>query len=184
MYRFTVQQYRRMVETGILSENDMVELLEGWIVAKMTHNPPHDAAVNLTRCVIEPLLASGWHVRVQSAITTGDSEPEPDIAVVRGSLRRYVQSHPRPADIGLLIEVAETSLLEDRIDKGRLYARARIPIYWIVNIPERQVEIYTDPKGGKSPAYRRRHDYGINDKLPLVIDGQEIARIAVKSCLP
>ena len=153
-YRFTVKQYHRMIETGVLTEDDRVELLEGRIVPKMPHNPPHDAAVDLAQTMIAAMLPTGWRVRVQSAITTADSEPVPDVAVVRGPARRYARSHPRPRDIALIIEVADTSLREDRNDKGRLYARARIPVYWIVNLLHACVEIYTQPKAGKSPAYR------------------------------
>jgi Uma2 family endonuclease len=173
-----------MVETGVLSENDRVELLEGWVVAKMTHNPRHDAAVDLARSTIDPLLPPNWRVRVQSAITTRDSEPEPDIAVVSGTARRYVRHHPGPKDIGLLVEVADTSLAEDRTDKARLYARVRIPIYWIVNLLERQIEVYTQPRAGKLPAYAQRLDYGTEESVPLVIEGREIARIPVKDLLP
>src|SRR5436305_4096318 len=79
--RFTVDEYHRMIQTGILEEDDSVELLEGWIVLKMPRNPPHDVAIDLAREAIETRLPAGWRVRVQSAITTSDSEPEPDLAV-------------------------------------------------------------------------------------------------------
>src|SRR5207253_10920762 len=108
-YRFTVRQYHRMIEVGILTQNDPVELLEGRIVPKMPHNPPHDTAVDLAQTTIAAILPAGWRVRVQSAITTADSEPEPDVAVVRGPARRYARFHPRPRDIAVIIEVADTS---------------------------------------------------------------------------
>src|SRR5437762_1378211 len=112
-YRFTLRQYHRMMETGVLTEHDRVELLEGRIVPKMPHNPPHDTAVDLTQTTITAILPAGWRVRVQSAVTLADSEPEPDVAVVRGPARRYAHCHPRPKDIALIIEVADTSLRED-----------------------------------------------------------------------
>src|SRR5215208_5522260 len=87
MRPFSVSEYGRMIETGVLAEDDPVELLEGWIVFKMTRNPPHDVAVALTGKLLIRVLPAGWHVRSQSAITTQDSQPEPDVAVVRGDER-------------------------------------------------------------------------------------------------
>src|SRR4051812_40189587 len=87
--RFTVDEYHRMIRTGILTEDDPVELLEGWIVLKMPHNPPHDATVDQSREVLQAALPAGWRVRVQSAITLSDSEPEPDLVVVPGPAARY-----------------------------------------------------------------------------------------------
>jgi hypothetical protein len=182
-HRFTVQQYRQMVDQGILGENDRVELLDGWIVDKMTHNPPHDACISLVKDEIEPRLPRDWMLRIQSAITLSTSEPEPDFAVVKRPARRYSQAHPRPADIGMLIEVAESSLLEDREYKSILYAQDRIPIYWIVNLIDRQVEVYTEPRGGKTPGYRQRKDYAEDETIPLIVAGRKVGAIAVKDLL-
>src|SRR5438105_2876312 len=82
--RFTVAEYHQMIAAGILGEDDKVELLEGLIVPKMARKPPHDAVLGIADDVIRARLPSAWKVRIQSAITTADSEPEPDIAVVRG----------------------------------------------------------------------------------------------------
>jgi len=183
-HRFSVKQYRQMVDQGILGENDRVELLDGWIIDKMTHNPPHDTCISLVKDEIEPQLPRDWMLRIQSAVTLSTSEPEPDLAVVKKPARRYSQAHPRPADIGMLIEVAESSLLEDREWKGPLFAQDRIPIYWIVNLMARQVEVYTDPKGGKAPGYRQRKDYTENDSIPLVVAGRKVGEVAVKDLLP
>lgn len=177
VYRFTVEQYHRMIETGILTTNDRVELLEGWIVPKMPHNPPHDGTVWLVQTALLPRLPAGWILRIQSATTTPDSEPEPDVVVARGPGQRYFTSHPEPKDIGLVVEVSDTTLHEDRDQKGRLFARARIPVYWIINLPESKVEVYTEPRAGKRPAYRQRKDYTVPHPLPLVLDGRMVARI-------
>jgi Uma2 family endonuclease len=158
--------------------------LEGWIVRKMTQNPPHATASGYAQAILRALLPPAWHVREQKPISTADSQPEPDLAVVQGSMGRYATRHPRPVDIALVIEVADTTLEEDRVRKGRLYARARIPVYWIINLVESQVEVYTDPKAGKSPAYQRRQDYGATDRVALIIAGKEIGRIAVRELLP
>jgi Uma2 family endonuclease len=184
--RFTVDEYHRMIHLGILKEDDPVELLEGWIVAKMPRNPPHDVAVALTQAALSAALPQAWICRGQSAVTTIDSEPEPDIAVVRGPIRRYVTNHPGPADLGLVVEVADSTLARDRTLKARLYARAIIPIYWIVNIPDRQIEVYSDPIGAAAAEshYRQRQDFDVTGAVPLVLDGRTIATIPVRDLLP
>src|SRR5713101_2006992 len=149
LHRLSVDQYHQMIQAGILSEHDRVELLEGWMISKMTHNPPHDGTIQLVEEEVGPRLPPNWRLRIQSAITLATSEPEPDVAVVRGSVRRYLKAHPRPADIGFLMEVSESSIEDDRDRKGIIYARALIPIYWVINIPESQIEVYTDPRGGR-----------------------------------
>ena len=184
VYRFSVSQYHRMIEAGVLTEHDRVELLEGWILPKMTHNPPHDVSVSLVQAEFLARVPAGWVVRIQSAITTPDSEPEPDAAVCRGPARRYVRSHPRPRDIGLLVEVADTTLAYDREFKGRLYARCRIPVYWVIDLLHRRIEVYTDPRTGKNPGYTGQTTYGITETVPVVIDGREIGTIPVRDLLP
>jgi Uma2 family endonuclease len=173
-----------MITAGVLGENDRVELLEGWIVPKMTHNPRHDGTVFLVQTQLLARLPAGWVLRVQSAITTQDSEPEPDLAVASGPGRRYVRFHPRPKDLALVVEVADATLVEDREVKGRLYARARIPYYWLVNLVASVIEVYTEPRAGKAPAYRQRQDYGKADALPLVLKGSLLGTIPVRDLLP
>jgi len=131
--KFTVADYHRMIEVGLLKENDRAELLEGWIVPKMTHNPPHDATIQRVTQRLLKRLPEGWDFRIQSAITTVDSEPEPDLAIVRGDELIYYERHPHPSDIGLLVEIAESSVENDCRDKSRIYARAGIAPYWVVN---------------------------------------------------
>jgi Uma2 family endonuclease len=184
VYRFTVEQYHRMIEREILTENDRVELLEGWITCKMPHNPPHDGTITRISRRLTRVLSDEWLIRVQCAITTRDSEPEPDLALVAGPEDIYFSRHPVPRDIVLLIEVADTTLEADRVEKGRLYARARIPVYWIVNLKERQIEVYTEPRGGKSPAYRQRKDYDREDSVPLPLSGHKMGEIPVRELLP
>jgi Uma2 family endonuclease len=183
--RLTVVEYHQMIEARILQEDDPFEFLEGWLVPKFVRDPPHDVAMSLADHEIERRLCAGWHRRMLSAVTTADSEPEPDIAVIRGPRRRYLQGHPGPKDTGLLVEVADSSLQRGRTTKQRINARSRIPVYWIVNLIDMHIEVYTDPTGPDAePHYRQRQDYGPNDCVPLVLDGQEIARIPVRDLLP
>jgi len=182
--RFSVDEYRRMGECGILTIEDRVELLEGWVVPKMMHNPAHDGTVAIVNEAILKHLPTGWHVRIQSAIATSDSQPEPDLAITRGRGRDFLERHPGPDDIALVIEVADTSLDRDR-DKRRLYARAGIREYWIVNLLERRIEVYSDPTGDDpEPAFRQRKDYDPASDVPLVIDPASVAQLAVRSLLP
>lgn len=185
VWRFSVDEYHRLIELGILTEDDPVELLEGLIVPKMPRNPLHDSGIQIGTRLLPPLVPAGWQLRVQCAITTGESEPEPDFAIVRGDERTYRNQHPKPTDISTLMEVSDSSLDRDRHEKGRLYARANILIYWIINLIDRQVEVYTDPTGpDANPKYRQRQDYRVGDSVPLIINGQEVARIAVADLLP
>jgi hypothetical protein len=182
--RITVDEYHEMIRTGILAEDEPVELLEGWIVIKRARNPPHDLTLEKSDIAIRGQIPPGWRVRIQSALTTDDSEPEPDIAAVRGPIPTVARSHPRPSEVGMLAEVSESSLDHDRTVKLSAYASARIAVYWIINILQRQVEVYADPTGpAAQPTYRSRRDYGETDMVPLVLDGQEVARIPVRELL-
>jgi Uma2 family endonuclease len=181
--RFSVEEYQQMAQAGILTDEDKVELLEGWITPKMIHNPPHDLAVGLVEEAIRNRLTDVWKIRTQSAITTDDSRPEPDVAVVEGPLRRYAHQQPKPDEIALLVEVADTSLDRDR-SKCQLYARAGIAAYWIVNLVDRQVEVYTHPSGPDSPHYAQQAVYKPGDSVPLTIAGQQPSSIAVDALLP
>lgn len=184
MRRFTVDEYDRLARLGILTEDDQVELLEGWIVLKMTRNPPHDVAVALASRLLVRLLPDGWHVRAQSAITTLDSAPEPDVSVVRGEERLYRDRHPRPEDVAVVIEVSDTSLNRDRADKARVYERAALPAYCIVNLIEGRVEVYTDSSGpALAPSYRSRQDFTPGQLVPLHVGSIEL-QIGVSDLLP
>jgi Uma2 family endonuclease len=182
--RICVERYHEMIEAGVLTEDDPVELLEGLLVEKMSKTPPHCKTNRRMRLIIERLAPAGWFVDAQEPITTADSEPEPDLAVIRGDLEDY-SSHPGPQDLALVVEVSDSSLQRDRTLKLRLYARAMIPIYWVVNLVEGHIEVYTDPTGpDEKPAYPQRRDYGPADEVPVIIEGCEIGRIAAREVLP
>jgi Uma2 family endonuclease len=184
VHRFSVRQYHRMIACGVLTENDPVELLEGWVISKMPHNPAYDATVSMILRSLWTRLPDGWIVRVQSAITLADSEPEPDLAVVRGPEERYLKRHPLARDIALVIEVSDATLGYDQTIKARVYARARIPMYWVVNLPGRSIEVRTLPKGGKEPAYRERRVYSGAKPVPLLIEGRNLSTITARELLP
>jgi Uma2 family endonuclease len=184
VWRLSVEQYHQMIRLGILSDDDPVELLDGWLVYKMPKNPPHRATTKLTRNALEAVITEGWYVDTQEPITLADSEPEPDVVVVRGNTRDYLDRHPGAADIALIIEVADSTLDRDRTSKQRLYARAGIPIYWIINLPEKQIEVYTEPVVTSESIYQHRQDYQLSDEVPVAIAGQIISRLSVLELLP
>jgi Uma2 family endonuclease len=184
--RFTVDQYHQMISAGAFKDDDTpVELLEGWIVYKMGHNPPHDVVVKLVATMLDRALNDRWHTRVQSAMTTADSEPLPDVAVVAGSARDYTKRHPGPADIALLVEVSDSSLDRDRNEKAPLYARAGVAVYWIVNVQDSIVEVYSNPAGPTLTArYQKVERFDINQLVALTLGGEMLPPIPVKEILP
>lgn len=185
IWRFSIDQYHAMIRAGILTEDDPVELLEGWLVTKMPKNPHHRVATRLIRQALEGIIPTGWYVDTQEPLTTADSEPEPDVMVVRGETRQYLDRHPGPQDVALVVEVADSTLQRDRLLKKRLYAAAGIPLYWIVNLLDSQIEVYSEPSGPREqPDYRQQQNYGLSDSVPVVIEGHELGHLAVRDLLP
>jgi Uma2 family endonuclease len=184
-WEFTVEQYEERILAGILTEDDPLELLDGWLVPKMPERPPHVLATELVRDALGKTLREGWHVNSQQPIRLSTSEPEPDAVVVRGNRRDYRDRLPGPEDVALVVEVAETSLEQDRTFKKAIYARAEIPVYWIIDLVERQVEVFHSPNAaGATIEYATHRVYGPDDELPLVVAGDELGRIAVRELLP
>ncbi len=184
--RWTVQEYHQMIAAGILTEYDRVELLEGWIVQKpLARSPPYAFTVENGREVLSGLLPAGWKVRTKSAITTPVSEPEPDLVVVQGNVNSHCTRHPEPYEIALVVEVPDTELAYYRVMKARTYALAGIACYWIVNLAQRQIEVYSHPSGpDKKPAFAQRHDFLPGDSVRVVIAGEHVALIPVSDLLP
>ncbi len=183
--RFTVAEYHKLIALGVLTENDRLELIDGYLVEKMPHDPIHDGAIQLAEDAIRLLLPAGWCIRVQSAMTLGRSEPEPDLAVVRGDKRSFLTSHPGPKHFGIVVEVSNTSLDSDRDDKIPMYARDGIPVYWIVNLVDRQIETYEQPTGASpSPTYAVQRQHKPGDSMPFVLDGVTLGTIPVVDLLP
>jgi Uma2 family endonuclease len=184
-YRLSVDQYEAMVASGVFTKRDRLELIEGVLIAKMTKGPKHSAVAVHLGDLLRSVLPRGWHVRMEQPVRIPErSEPEPDLAVVRGASLDYEDRHPEPAEVALVVEVAESSLARDRNVMGHLYAAAGIPVYWIVNLRGRSrlVEEYTRPT--RTRGYRSRYDYRPGQDLPLKIEGKEVGRIAVADLLP
>jgi Uma2 family endonuclease len=179
--RWSVEEYHTMLRAGILSEDDHIELLDGWLVPKMTKNPPHRIATRRVRKALEGVVPQGWYVDSQEPITLPSSEPEPDGSVIRGDTSDYADRHPPAADVALVVEVADASLEFDRTLKKAIYAQAGIPAYWIVNLIDKRREVYTDPAGSAAhPDYRNRREYVVGDEVPVLLKGVLVGRIPVK----
>lgn len=172
--RMTVERYFALVDEGLLDPDDRVELLGGVVVAMSPRNPPHDTVVSLVDRALSRAVGERAAVRCQCSIILGRySAPEPDVAVVAGRERDYLTAHPQSAL--LVVEVADTSLAQDRLTKGALYAAAGIPEYWIVNLRADCVEVLRapEPEAGR---YRERTVVGHGERLGLVaLPGVEIA---------
>ena len=149
-HRFSVDDYDRMIDTGVLTENDRVELIRGEILDKMPIGDPHCACVNRLNRFFVQNTGLGAVVAVQNPIRLDDSQPEPDVAVLQPRDDYYGSRKPRPDEVLLLIEVADSTLEFDRTVKGPLYAEAGIREYWIVNLVDDCIEIHRDPQADGS----------------------------------
>lgn len=144
-HRFTVTEYYQLGEFSILNPDARVELIEGDIIEMPPIGPPHASIVSHLSKVLVQAVANTAEVRIQSPIHLSDrDEPQPDLCLVQPA-DSYYQRHPEPADVLLAIEVADSSVTYDRVEKGRLYSRSSIPEYWLVDIPAARIEIYRSP---------------------------------------
>ncbi len=164
--QWTVGDYYRMLDAGILTEDDRVELLNGQILEMSPQRPPYTTATKRAYDYLKPLLSGRADVRAQSPITlSSHSEPEPDIAVVAIDELEYSDHHPEPNEIFLLIEVADTTLERDLGEKAITYAQAQIQDYWVVDVRRRQLRVFRHPAGG---IYELQQLLGEDDVLSLL----------------
>jgi len=146
MHRWSRAEYDRMVSAGVLHPEARLELIDGEILEMRPQGSAHAATVQLAEEALRKACGTGYSIRVQMPLAlTETSEPEPDLAVVPGSPRDYLEAHPSTA--ALVVEVAEASLPYDRDRKKRLYAGNGIPEYWILNLPDTRLEVYREPRG-------------------------------------
>ena len=145
-HRFSTKDYYRMAETGVLGPETRVELLDGEIIDMSPIGPSHGAVTKRLNAHFTQCSNDRWLVAVQDPVHLDDhSEPQPDLMLLERTPDFYATKHPRPADVLLLVEVADTSLAYDRDRKLPAYAAAGIPEVWIVNLGERTIEVYREP---------------------------------------
>jgi Uma2 family endonuclease len=185
LFRLSVKQYHELIDSGALASDEPVELIEGILFRKMSKNPPHSNCNGRVQQIIGSAIGPGWCFRLQEPVALSDGQPEPDGIVARGTIDGYVAKHPGPADVALLIEVADSSLDRDRTIKLPSYARAGIVCYWIINLIDRQIEVYTRPDASAAtPRYLSREIISSGGNLNLILDGKVIANIAAADLLP
>ena len=178
-------EYERLVEIGFFRPDERLELVGGVLVVREPQGSRHATGIRRVETVLRRVFGSGWDVRSQLPVALDDeSEPEPDVAVVPGTYDDYRDAHPtRPA---LIVEVADSGLPFARIDKASLYARARVPDYWLANLVEDVLEVFRQPERSEAAPYGWM--YGDSSRLgraefvtPLALPA---ARIAVADLLP
>lgn len=181
LWRWSLEDYHRLIESAIFEEDDPVELLEGYITVKMPKKPRHNMFVRLLFDLIRELLPEGMFIHTEGPITIAesDSEPEPDLLVIKGSPRDFLTSHPTPASVPLVIEVADSSLHKDQTLKQKVYANAGISTYWIVNLQANQIEVYASP--GQNGRYQDLKTYEAEDAIPLIFNNEQIGIINLVS---
>jgi Uma2 family endonuclease len=184
LYRMTVEQYESLIASGFFAERDDVHLIDGYVVNRMAESPLHGTVCEAIRMAMGAILlaVAGWHTRSEKGvrIPSQTSIPRPDLAVVRGDWRDYLTHYPDVADVAMVAEVSISSLDEDRA-MAAIYAAGGIPVYWIVDVDDGQVEVYSDP--GPS-GYRSHEVLAPGHVLRVVIDGIAVGEIPVSDILP
>lgn len=186
-HRWTTDAYDRMVAHGVFSPGERVELIDGEVVNMTPQGSAHITALLLVHQRLQQVYGAGFHVRPQAPLVADPlSEPEPDVSVVRGTVRDYAGCHPCAHETVLVVEVSDSSLEYDRGTKGSLYARAGIPEFWIVNLINLQLEVYRKPQ----PERAARFGWGYAERF-CVASGQSVspleipsAAVAVRDLLP
>jgi Uma2 family endonuclease len=182
--RWRRTEYDRLVELGIFV-GERLELLDGLLVVREPQGSSHAAIVTHVGHVLAVAFGAGWHARLQAPIALDDdSEPEPDVAIVAGAARDYLSAHPSTA--ALIVEVSDSSLRLDRQFKTALYARARVPEYWIVNLVDGVLEVHREPQPSADATFGAV--YRVVDVLrppaPVTPLAAPAARIPVADLLP
>jgi len=149
IYKWTIKEYHKMVEAGVLQEDAAVELLNGQIIKMSPSGGLHAACIDLLDELLRDKLGKAVNIRVQGPVVLNDySEPEPDVAVLKRKENFYADGHPKAEDVLLVIEVSDSTIAKDQTLKRNAYAASNIAEYWIVNLPDSQLEQYFYPNKG------------------------------------
>jgi Uma2 family endonuclease len=181
-HRITMDEYDRIIEAGVLEDPGRVELIDGYMVDKISKNAAHRWTTKEVLKALDGRLPAGWTSQKEDPVRIPDyDEPEPDVAIIRGTDADYEFRLPTAADVGLLVEVSDSTLVQDRGKKLSAYAKGKIPVYWIVNLVARQVEVYSRP--GKN-GYRSHKIFASGEEVLVTIGGRKLPPIAVDSLFP
>jgi Uma2 family endonuclease len=184
-YRLTADQLGRMLEAGIIPEGNDIELLGG-VLYKMVKKEPHNFTVGQVADALRRLLPDGFHVREEKSLRQGKrSLPEPDVVVAVGRSGDYRPQPPSTSEVPLIVEVCHHTQKADFQDKYRRYAAAGVPVYWIVDLHHRRVEVFTGPVGQSAVAsYSAGFAYPEGGTVPVLLLGEQIGVIQVADLLP
>ena len=184
-YLITADVYARMIAAGTIPDARHVELWEGQLVEKMSKNRPHVIAQSQFNTALVRIVPEGWHVELECPLELGPLHvPEPDLMIVRGAPQDYPDRNPTPADVALVVEVADSSVPKDLGRMRAAYAAGGVPAYWVANLRTGRIEAHAEPTGGDAPAYRQSRSYAPGESVPLVIDGRQVAALDVAALLP
>ena len=184
-YPISITQFDAMDGHGLFAPDDKLELIHGLITRKAPIKPPHASATTKLMYLLLNRCPIGWLVRCQLPIAVSDdSMPQPDVGIVKGGLTDYDAAHPTAAQTALIIEVSEASLAFDLGVKLALYAAAKVPEYWVVDLVNGKLHVHTLPRGGKKPGYRSVAVLGSDETVPLTLRGEAFGAIRVGDFLP
>jgi len=185
-HRISTERYLKMIEVGVFEDGDRLFLWHGRLVEKMTKGRPHSFAALKLDDLLGRIISVDLHLELeQPMVLSDDTMPEPDLMVIRGPLDDYRNRMPTPRDIPLIVEVADSSVGQDRGPKLLDSASAEIPVYWLVNIPKRRIEVYSQPSGpAEVPGYADHVEYEVGSEVPVILDGREVGRIVVGQIIP
>ncbi|WP_165226859.1 Uma2 family endonuclease [Aquisphaera insulae] len=175
--RISLAEYEGWIDSGAIEEDAPIELFEGRIVRKITKGRRHCASSYHTRRALERILPAGWHVAPEAPVRMPASAglPEPDLSVTRGAVDDYEVRDPGPADVALVVEVGDSSFIEDR-RRAAVFLAEGYPEYWIINVQDRQLEVF---RRGSAPEVLAE-----SDVAELILDGDPVGKIAVADMLP
>ena len=180
LVRFSAARYEELTRQGFFGPADKIELIDGYLVEKMPQNDPHSFAVDMLTEILLRALPAEWTARFQFGVRlSSNTIPEPDAVVVPGPKSLYARRKPTRKDLALIIEVADSSLRYDRTTKQAIYARDHIPVYWIVNVRGKAVEMYTSPQAGREPHYQEQAVFTHGQSVPVVLHGRKVAEVEV-----
>jgi hypothetical protein len=182
LWPISVALYLEMARLGVFPHKERIYLWKGRLAPRMTVHPPHSAGVTKTQYALHDLRIADHFVDSEQpmALRLEPSVPQPDVKFVRGRLGERNRDYWTTADVPLVVDVADSSLAADRA-LAQTYAGEGIPVYWIVNVPGRCLEVYSEPAAG---AYNRITTFGPEDEVPVVLDDREVGRLRVRDLLP
>ena len=182
LYRLNVRQFQRMLDNGTIADEERIELIEGLLVSKPRRSRASIVVGNKGLRILWRMIPPGWHVAKGVPIVLSDwSRPEPDLALIRGVVDDYDEREATADETAMVVEIAEANLPADMADMTRVYAAAGIPVCWIINLLEGQVEVFADPR---RDGYQSHQVLARGQDVPIVIGGVEVAWIAVSDVLP